>query len=241
MSKPTVQYTLETARGFDGLEPTEGFVNPMQLSDDEKREFLAAIDDRSILRVAFRAVVYRDIPNANHWRVSDLAQCVAGTALAEDTPTLRVNHGPGVYARVGSVRSVVLEEGSLIAEMELTEPSEMRAFIRGERDRFSIGLAQVKHPTCSICGEDYTDHTICPHIAGRTYNDDVCEVFVEGVVGEVSFVGSPAVPGTHILHTEENSMAKKQDDVDAQGNREKVDAEIAEVRANAENALDMAF
>jgi len=162
-------------------------------------------------------VVFRDGPNANHYRFreEDLPSFSASYA---NQPFLR-NHDTGdIGSRDGTIRSSRLDGQDFVQGIELTTAAGMKSLAEGQIDRFSIGW-YFSAITCGICGANWFD---CQHDPGRSYTGDndenprVCEIIFENPTGkETSAVNAPAVDGTGILaqlceQKERNLKAKQE-------------------------------
>jgi len=193
-----------------------------QVGKAKRAELKAALAAGELDSITFDALVFKDGPNANHYRfrVEDLpgfSQSYAGQ------PFLR-NHDTGdIGSRDGTIRSSKLNGGDFVQAIELTTERGIKSFVEGQIDRFSIGW-YYSAITCSICNSDWLGEG-CMHWPGKTYadgegkNPQVCELIFENPTGkETSAVNAPAVDGTHILaqlvEQKERNLAKQEVDMD---------------------------
>lgn len=188
----------------------ERYVNPKRLTDDEFASLISRVREGSVRALRFRARVFGDAPNANLTRPAPgILEDVAETAVG--APFLR-DHSKKSEDRIGSVVAAYMQDhdeiASLTVEIDVTEPSDQERFLRGQIDRFSIGLSAEK-AFCSICGTScavgvYGPMPSCEHRPGRKYEsfeqDVLAEVFLAGVrIEEVSSVTMPAYHDTTVL------------------------------------------
>ncbi len=255
----TLDTTLDASLSVDGAvafveERAESeFVNPNRLSDARRAELIEKAQKGKILELPYRAQVYWDVHNANHWRVNPehidelVAQANADAAIGRP-PQILLDHGdagacaaPTVRKRVGHVTRVTAvtnAEGvrGLVEEAVITDPAAQVAFLRKQLDRFSVGIHRVSEAKCSICGSVGTRRDMgCKHAPGKSYDGQVCEEFVRGHLAETSFVVSPAVPDTLVLST--ISITPNTDQVTADAPRS-LEVTIPDPAADAQKAAE---
>lgn len=185
-------------------------ITPRKLSEEAFGEWLDKI--RSGVRsIKARLRVYGEKENANLVRSKpgDINRIAAGAVGAiflydHDAWTVRSRKGSALSA------DVVMYQGvpTLEVLVDITSADAQEAFLRGELDRFSIGLSYVS-AECSICGEPVRPSWNgwdfgCDHEIGKRYKTSEgrpkCEVFLIGAeLREVSGVNFPAYKGTSVL------------------------------------------
>ncbi len=165
----------------------------------QRADLLRQAAEGRLAELEFEAIVFRAGPNRNHLRIrtEDLPGFAASFAGA---PFLRDHDVERVEARAGTVVSSVLEGSAIRQTIRLTTQRDIRAFLEGQIDRFSVSwFYDGVH--CSVCGAEWGG---CRHRAGRLYEAGGlrrrCELLFERPVGkEVSAVNAPAVEGTGVL------------------------------------------
>jgi len=169
-------------------------------------------------------VVFRDGPNANHFRFRHDDLAGFGESFAGQ-PFLR-NHDTGdIRQPDGIVSASIFDGDGFLQTIELTTERGMRSFVDGQIDRFSIGWNYSKI-ICSICGSDWLEGG-CTHWPGKTYDGVTCELIFEGPRGtETSAVNVPAVDGTGVLAQlcEQKEQKLKQEGLNMEEN-------VVEIRA----------
>lgn len=230
-----------------GMEIDGEFVNPATLSDERFTELVDQVRAGHMRALRFKARVFIDRPNYNLTRPKpgDLARIASGAAGAL---YLYDHSSRSVASRVGvvvSAEAVPFEDTeALVAVVDITDPGAQEKFLRGESDRFSIGLS-AEEAECSVCGGEVTSSWWwwdfeCGHEIGKSYPSEetgervLAEAFLLGAsMREVSTVNFPAVDDTAVLsqcgrpvalttsgatpgEPQEASMADKKDDLAAQ-------------------------
>lgn len=182
-----------------------------------RADALRALESGALHELEFEAIVFRSTPNRNHLRIrnADLPEFAASFV---GVPFLRDHHIDQVEARAGIVVKSALVQGAsdqavgkkpvhaIRQTIRLTTQRDMRAFLEGQIDRFSIAwyYAGVR---CSVCQQEWGR---CHHKPGRTYQLNQsgqhgrrrmrCELVFDQPRGkEVSAVNAPAVEGTGVL------------------------------------------
>ncbi len=122
-----------------------------------------------------------------------------GLALLANHDSSRFPIGMWYKAKVSTDEQVVAE---FYIPKEISEFADVSARIEsGILDSVSIGFSAGVHD-CSICGNDIQDYENCPHIPGRTYDNEIAYVELDGVkASEGSLVYSGAVPNAKIQDT----------------------------------------
>jgi hypothetical protein len=172
--------------------------NPANLSDEEFATMVARIRAGEVRAIRARARVFIDAPNRNHVRpkpgqIPALAASAAGALFLDghaDTEESRL--GTVVSGEVGTHNG----NAALILAWDITEPGAQERWIRGQMDRFSVGLG-ASRAECSVCG---ADGMRCEHKRGDSYGGRLAELFLVGAsLRELSNVNFPAVPDTAVL------------------------------------------
>jgi hypothetical protein len=194
--RPTIGGSYLEAEG-------EPLVNPLSLSNDERRALLEQIDSREVM--ALRAVVrmFADKPNKNRSRPEPgRLEELAGAARGADYVR---NHSRGVEDVAGSILAAEVRtfEGSeaLVGLHRITEPTEMAAFVRGERTKFSVAIGAERWE-CSECSEQGLVAPFGTFFACEHHNaSSGAELFGRGQLQFLhnAAVTNPAVSGTRIL------------------------------------------
>lgn len=200
------------------------------LAAGRRVEMLRRLEAGDLRELEFEAIVYRAGPNRNHLRIRD--EDLPGFAASfVGTPFLRDHRVEAVEARAGTVVSSVLDGHAIRQTIRLTTQRDIRAFLEGQIDRFSVSWF-YDAVLCSVCGQEWGG---CGHKPGRTYalggERRRCELlFVNPVGKEVSAVNAPAVEGTRVtseLETfstqgREGRKGARNNDIDAeaQGHRD---------------------
>lgn len=134
---------------------------------------------------------------------------VANKINTDGLPVL-MNHNSGQFPVGMWFQAKVNEKEQTVAQFymptEIPEHNDIMARIdTGILDSVSIGFTASLR-TCSICSNDINDYENCPHIPGRTYNNEICYVELDGVSpSEGSLVYSGAVKAAKI---QEDYMVK---------------------------------
>lgn len=197
----------------EGVEYAEGTINPAKLSDEEFSSLVARIRAGEVRAIRARARVFIDAPNKNLTRpkpgqLATIAKKAPGALFLYD------HNGYSSGARIGTVTAgeVVSYRGNdaLVLEWDIVDPEAQERYVRGQMDRFSIGLG-AKSAECSVCGGKaqrgwFSYYLECDHEIGKSYPSTetgervLCEVFLVGAdLREVSTVNFPAVPNTALL------------------------------------------
>ncbi len=182
----------------DGVEG-EPVVNPASLSADERRLLLEKIESREVMAVRANIRMFVDRPNLRRvrpepGRMQELADAAVGTDFMR-------NHSRAVEDTIGSILSVEIQEfegdEALIGLHRLTEPSEMAAFVRGERTRFSVAFGADEW-TCSQCEGA---GLVAPFGTFFSCDCEDAELFGRGALSFLhnAAVSVPAVSGTGVL------------------------------------------
>lgn len=215
----------------------EGFVNPRKLSDEQKKEMLAKIASNEILSIRLRARVYADVPNKNKSRI-DPEHLEAYAAQYEDLAViepvqLEINHGYSTFSRIGTCERAEIQTVDgvrwVVVEATITDRDSMERYVRGNLDRFSIGLGAIEKVRCSDCGKqwvrgDYGWRPGCGHKMGV----DGVEAFITAAPEEVSFVLHPAVAKTAVL-SRGNEMGQRVDNNEIEAALLAANVKIAEL------------
>lgn len=187
------------------------------LTDERRRQLRERFDAGGLAEIEFDAIVFRDVPNTNHFRFRGADLGAFGASFAGQ-PFLRDHDTRHIESRDGTILDSAHVDGAFVQTIRLTTRRGMRSFLEGQIDRFSIGW-YYEGITCSICEQDWLGPG-CHHWPGRTYTDGkgenprTCELIFEHPRGkETSAVNAPAVPGTTILaqlceHKEQLIMTK---------------------------------
>ena len=185
---------------------SDGSTSPLPESRAAQRQMLA---DNQIDSIMFDAQTFQDeYPNANFVRFRDEDLGDFATSF-ENGLFLRNHEQRDIGSRDGTiVESAAVRDGARTVfhqKVEITTAKGMLSFIEGQIDRFSIGWDASQY-TCSVCGNDFLDYTLCSHWPGRSYainegeDEQLCELIMEEPTGfEVSAVNNPAVSGTRLL------------------------------------------
>lgn len=197
----------------EGVEYPEGTINPSKLSDEEFSSLVARIRAGEVRALKARARVFIDAPNKNLTRpkpgqLAAIAKKAAGALFLYD------HNGYSSRARIGTVTAgeVVDFEGNdaLVLEWDIVDPEAQERYVRGQMDRFSVGIG-AESAECSVCGAEaergwFRYFLDCGHEVGESYPSTetgervLCEVFlVNADLREVSTVNFPAVPNTAVL------------------------------------------
>lgn len=179
-------------------------VNGRPFRDNERRELKRQLEAGELDGIEFDAVVFRQGPNANHYRFRDRDLLTFALSF-KGQPFLRDHKTYSIEARDGTILSGELIGTEFIQRVRLTTDRGMKSFLEGQIDRFSIGW-YYEGVTCTVCNEDWMR---CSHWPGRKYTvrdengneqEILAEIIFESPRGkETSAVNAPAVPGTHIL------------------------------------------
>lgn len=131
-----------------------------------------------------------------------------GLALLANHDSSRFPIGMWYKAKVDENEQVVAE---FYIPKEITEFADVSARIEsGILDSVSIGFSASTHD-CSVCGNDIQDYENCPHIPGRTYDNEIAYVELDGVkASEGSLVYSGAVPNAKIQDTYSDDCTKQE-------------------------------
>ncbi len=172
------------------------------LGRTRREELLRQAAEGALPELEFEAIVFRAGPNRNHLRIAD-GEMAGFAASFVGVPFLRDHAVESVDARAGIVVSSVLDGRAIRQTIRLTTQRDIRAFLEGQMDRFSVSW-YYDEVNCSVCGKEWGT---CSHRPGRRYGDGShgarrrrCELFFTGVVGkEVSAVNAPAVDGTEVV------------------------------------------
>lgn len=168
-----------------------------------RRRELVDLHARGLLpELEFEAIVFRAGPNRNCLKIRD-EDLPAFAASFVGVPFLRDHAVESVAARAGIVASSVLDGRALRQTIRLTTQRDIRAFLEGQMDRFSVSWF-YDEVRCTICGKEWGE---CGHKPGRRYAHEGrsgarvrCELEFVGPVGkEVSAVNAPAVEGTGVI------------------------------------------
>ena len=165
-------------------------------------ELLRRAAEGALPELEFEAIVFRAGPNRNHLRIPD-GEMPGFAASFVGVPFLRDHAVESVDARAGIVVSSVLDGRAIRQTIRLTTQRDIRAFLEGQMDRFSVSW-YYDEVCCSVCGKEWGT---CSHRPGRRYGEGGhgarrrrCELLFTGVVGkEVSAVNAPAVEGTEVV------------------------------------------
>jgi hypothetical protein len=180
-----------------------------------RADLLRRIAAGELSELEFDAIVFRAGPNRNHLRIRE-EELPAFAASFVGAPFLRDHNVGSVDARAGVVLRSELHGRAIRQRIRLTTQRDMRAYVEGQIDRFSISWF-YEEVVCTICGQEWGR---CSHRPGRTYAVEAhsqpgrtelgrtelgrtrrkCELLFSGVQGkEVSAVNAPAVEGTCLL------------------------------------------
>lgn len=138
-------------------DPMRPWVNPASLTSQERSDLLKKIDRRDVVGVRMVARAFRDAPNVNGFRpepgrLAELAQ-LAGGAPYLSTHDRTVKNISGEIIGAFSRPTGPGGEDELYLAQEVTEPSEMAAFVRNERREFSIGFVAERWE-CTACATE---------------------------------------------------------------------------------------
>jgi hypothetical protein len=172
------------------------------LGRERRGELLRQAAEGRLPELEFEAVVFRAGPNRNHLRIA-AAELPTFAASFVGVPFLRDHAVESLEARAGIVVSSVLDGPAIRQTIRLTTQRDIRAFLEGQMDRFSVSW-YYDDVHCSVCGKEWG---ACSHRPGRRYGEGGhgagrkrCELIFAGVVGkEVSAVNTPAVEGTEVV------------------------------------------
>lgn len=161
-----------------------------------RKQLRRALAEGALDELEFDAVVWRNVPNANHvrFRAEELPRLAASF---EGAPFLRNHDHADIGSRDGMVlTSRINQQGEMLQRIKLTTQRGIADFLDGIIDRFSIAW-YWGWIECSVCGQDWL---VCEHVPGRTYQGVTTElIFVHPHGKETSAVNTPAVPDTHVL------------------------------------------
>ncbi len=176
------------------------------LGGDERRELLRRLAAGELHELEFDAIVFRAGPNRNHLRIAE-EELEGFAASFVGAPFLRDHNVGSVEARAGIVVRSALVGRAIRQTIRLTTQRDLRAWLEGQIDRFSVSWF-YESVSCSVCGQEWGR---CSHRPGRSYAVEGegarhgrvrarCELLFRGVQGkEVSAVNAPAVEGTQVL------------------------------------------
>ena len=178
------------------------------LGRERRGELLRRAAEGLLPELEFEAIVFRAGPNRNHLRIP-AAELPGFAASFVGVPFLRDHAVESLEARAGIVVSSVLDGTAIRQTIRLTTQRDIKAFLEGQMDRFSVSW-YYEAVTCSVCGQEWGT---CSHRPGRRYGEGAagrnvhggsgrkrCELLFTGVVGkEVSAVNAPAVEGTEVV------------------------------------------
>ncbi len=130
-----------------------------------------------------------------------------GLALLANHDSSRFPIGMWYKAKVNENEQVI---GEFYIPKEISEFADVSARIEsGILDSVSIGFTASTHD-CSVCGNDIHDYENCPHIPGRTYDNEIAYVELDGVkASEGSLVYSGAVPNAKIQDSYSEECSKE--------------------------------
>lgn len=176
------------------------------LGRERRGELLRRAAEGTLPELEFEAIVFRAGPNRNHLRIPE-GELPGFAASFVGVPFLRDHAVESLDARAGIVVSSVLDGRAIRQTIRLTTQRDIRAFLEGQMDRFSVSW-YYEAVTCSVCGQEWGT---CSHRPGRRYAEGGhgagrkrCELMFTGVVGkEVSAVNAPAVEGTEVIGVRE--------------------------------------
>jgi len=184
------------------------FVDPASLSDAEFAELVTRVRSGEVRSLRFRARVFADRANANltrpePGRLGDLASDAPGGLFLTGHWGRRL----GTVFGGGTVTHDGVEW--LTVTVDITDPGAQEDFLRGNIDRFSIGI-RSESAECSICGTEcyqgwFGPRLDCEHRIGEMANtsqgEKLTEVFLTGELTfrEVSSVNFPAVDDTALF------------------------------------------
>ena len=132
-----------------------------------------------------------------------------------DGLALLANHNSSQFPIGMWYKAKVNENEQVIAEFyvpkEITEFADVSARIEsGILDSVSIGFSATTHD-CSVCGNDIQDYENCPHIPGKTYDNEIAYVELDGIkASEGSLVYSGAVPAAKIQDSYSEDCSKEE-------------------------------
>ena len=185
------------------------------LGRERRGELLRRAAEGALPELEFEAIVFRAGPNRNHLRIA-AAELSGFAASFVGVPFLRDHAVESVDARAGIVVSSVLDGPAIRQTIRLTTQRDIRAFLEGQMDRFSVSW-YYDEVQCSVCGKEWG---VCSHKPGRKYGEGGvgghghgavrkrCELLFRGVVGkEVSAVNAPAVEGTEVIRVGNQAWA----------------------------------
>lgn len=199
-------------------------VNGTPITDLDRRALRQQLDAGELDAIEFDAVVFRQGPNANHYRFRD-GDLPTFAASFGSQPFLRDHNTRTIESRDGTIQTSTLQQAEFVQRIRLTTERGMRSFLEGQIDRFSIGW-YFDAITCTVCNQDWMR---CSHWPGRRYtvrdaagseSELLAEIIFEKPRGkETSAVNAPAVPGTRVLsqlcelkesfHKETNPMSEE--------------------------------
>lgn len=210
------------------------------LGTGKRHELLRKLEEGALTELEFEAVVFRAGPNRNHLRIRD--EDMAGFAASfEGAPFLRDHNLEAVEARAGTVVASGLQGRAIRQTIRLTTKRDMRAYLEGQIDRFSVSwYFDAVH--CTVCGREWGE---CSHRPGKSYEwhgkRRRCELVFDNPLGkEVSAVNAPAVEGTGViseLARKEVTMRTDEERLDGEaGSREEAGEWLALLREQAVEA-----
>lgn len=154
-------------------------------------------------------------PTTRNTRFKAGALVDVASKINQDGLALLANHDSSRFPIGMWFKAKVNENEQVIAQFyipkEITEFADVSARIdSGILDSVSIGFSASVHD-CSICGNDIQDYENCPHIPGRTYDNEIAYVELDGVkASEGSLVYSGAVPAAKIQDSYSDDCSKQE-------------------------------
>lgn len=154
-----------------------------------------SVDDGSqSVGAIFTAVVWRDVPNPNHFCFCK-DELVEFAASFEGAPFIK-NHVLTPDSHEGTILGSRLVGDEIHQTIEVTTWRGIHGLRSGAISRFSVGW-YFDAIECSVCKGNWFD---CPHETGHSYGNQLCSLLFLGARGkETSAVRSPAISGTRIL------------------------------------------